>query len=1346
MLLVGALVLLALLGLTRVWEGMEVSRLGASDSARARTETIATVRAAFDDVLGEAHQRADAVALLPEVQEALAAGGAVPDDAALIAVEGRGESDRLSVEVVSRAGTVIAWDGPAFPIVVPGVPDSLATRVVVDEGERVAIALWRPVEVDGAFVGAVRVVRLVQASVPIRNQYLQDYDVADEWRPGIERPFEVEFSSSPSVDSSTALTGPDGHVLGRVYVRAPALATLAAQARRTTQAVSSLWTVLLLGWLMAGLARWYGLEVARAARRNVRLAWLRAGGALLVLVAGLVVTRYGLLALDVPVRWLDTARRPAALFDPALLASDLGWGALRSPGDLALSAAVVLACAGAVLVFALRYALAASGGGTRGPIRLGVGLLAVAVVAPASAWAAAVWVRRAVLDATIPYTDRATPLLDGPTLAVLGGLVGLLAAAVVLVAATVLVARAAWAPGRWLGWAVPSAVAAGAVALAAVRVPDVPIGPAVALAGFGGALAAVLFGRTERWAWPLTFRGVLVGTLVLAPVLSGLMRGPLEERTATLLADAAFAFAEARDDRVSFAVDQVLIDARSDDALRPALLDAVAEADSARLAGSSRFDSTRQVLDGLAAGLVRTSLLGSLTDVATELRFVGPAGDTLGSYVEGGAPVTPPADPLGFDAMRGRFLERDETSFIRRRDAVPGRRGLNRTAAIGPLLTDEAEVVAWIYLRATPRAIRFATETPFPRVLARTGLFGLDDESLSYAEYDDGIRVRSRGAAPLRLDSTVYGLLSGRARGVRRPETLGGRPVMAYYERLGADALDVISVRVPANDRLDALSVLLRLSLGGLTAGAVLFALGLYVRQRAGLLPAPRTRFRDRVLNRFLVVGLASVVLTGVVGQRVIVEQGRQAVRDALEQRLARAEAVLVAEEQGLDLGAGARLDLVAAGLGTDVHLYRGDRLEASSRRQLVRQRLIETRLPGSVYRALYLDDEPFAFAQDRLGTFTYTTGYKAIPDSLGRPAGVLAIPTLSEQAAIEAGQARMVGYLFGGLLALLAAILVIAVLLAGQLTRPFGRLREGLRAVGAGEAEEPIPVETRDEVGELVESFNAMQAALAESRRKLAEQERELAWSTMARQVAHEIKNPLMPMKLSVQHLQRTFHPPGEEAPPEDVRFAGQFERTTDMLIDQIETLDRIASDFSRFARMPMRNPERVDLGEVAGEAAALFEGPLAESGRAELRLSLTEAALPVWADGEELRRVLVNLLTNALQAIPDRPSPGHIALVTRLDGAVAEVAVTDDGAGIPEEVQPNVFQPSFSTKTSGMGLGLAISRRAVEAAGGTIAFETAEDEGTTFTVRLPLAPEPGGDGAAPGHVEAARPEAGAA
>ena len=1300
----GALLWAALLGATLAAEAWQTRSVTQGDVERAQLETVAVVRAELAETVREMEGQARAAAALPEVAAALAGSGGVDPDA-LAALDRLTQPARTSVEVVSRGGAIVAWSGPAFPRLASPPTDGTRTRVVSDDAGRRALVVWAPVE-----GGAVRVVRVVQAAVPVRNRYLQDYDVADAWRDRAPVPFAVRFGEGGGAE----LAGPDGAVLGRVEVGEPSVEGLAARRRARARDVAAVWATLLMGWGLAGLGALALAAVRSAARARTRRAWGRASAALAALLGGLVAVRYGLLALDVPVRWLDGARRPAALFDPALLASDVGAGALRSPGDLALSAAFALAAGAVALAFVVRLR-----SGRRLPRAVHVaGWAAAGLGTPAVLAVCAVWVERAVLDATIPYTDQAGPLLTGPMWVALAGLVAVLASGVTWVAAAVTLGRAGRGPASWAAPAALALVSAGVAA----AVGAVAVVPALALAALGCGLAVSLDGPAERRAWPLTFRGTLVGALVLAPVLYGMMAGPLRERTELLLEDAAFAFSDNRDDRVTAAIDQVFDEARADDALGPVLLDALALADSARRAETPlAADSSRRAVDALAAGLVQNSLLGSLADVATELRIVSPAGDTLGGYVERGA--ADGDDALGYTATRAAYAERDgQPRFLRLRVPVAERRGLRRTAAIGPILDDARETAAWLYLRVTPRTARFPTETPFPRVLAPTGLFGLDDEALGYAEYDDGVLVRQRGPAPLRLDSTVYDALDDRARGYRRPEVIGGRPTLAYYERQGEGAQDVVAVRAPAGDELDVLFVLLRLCLAGLALAAVVFLVGLVARRRGGLLAVRRTRFRDKVLNRFLIVGLASVALTGVVGQRVIVEQNREAVRDALRQRLSRAAAVY-ADEPGVPEGA--RLDAVSGALGVDVHLYRGQQLEASSRRQLVRQRLIEPRLPGSVYRALFLDDQPYAFSDDEIGTFRYTTGYLALPDSLGRPAEALAIPTLSEQAGIEAGRSRYVAYLFGGLLALLAAILVVAVVLAGQLTRPFGRLREGLRAVGAGEAEEPIPVETHDEVGELVETFNAMQAQLAESRRQLAEQERELAWSTMARQVAHEIKNPLMPMKLSVQHLQRTFARPGEHAPPEAVRFAGQFERTTGMLIDQIETLNRIASDFSRFARMPMAAPETLDLSEVAAEAAALFEGPLAESGRAALDLDLSPRPLAVVADREELRRVLVNLLTNALQAIPDRPEPGRIRLRTRVHDGAAEASVTDDGTGIAAEIRDEVFQPSFSTKTSGMGLGLAISKRAVEGAGGSIAFETAEGVGTTFTVRLPLAVE---------------------
>jgi signal transduction histidine kinase len=631
-------------------------------------------------------------------------------------------------------------------------------------------------------------------------------------------------------------------------------------------------------------------------------------------------------------------------------------------------------------------------------------------------------------------------------------------------------------------------------------------------------------------------------------------------------------------------------------------------------------------------------------------------------------------------------------------------------------------------------------------VLVPAGLFGEDDEAFAYAEYDDGVLVRSRGeaAGPSRLPPEVRGLfLSDQASDAAwLYERLDGQGFRTYYRRLPAEKeerLDVVAVRVPTVAYYDHLFYLLRLTVAGLALGLVVYLAGVPVRRRAGLLPAPRSRFHDKVLTRFLLVGIASVAMTGVIGQQVIAEQNRQSVRDVLRQRLQRAAAEVVAGAgPGTPVTAAleeARADRISRQLGVDVHVYFGERLASTSRPQLVRQRLIDTRLPAPVWHALFAGGQRYAFAPDRIGSFAYTTGYVAVVDEAGEPVGAVAVPTLPEQAAIEAEQARMIAYLFGALLVLLLGIFVTTALLANQLTRPFRRLRAGLQAVGAGQMDEPLPVESRDEMGELVETFNRMQGQLAESRHRLAQQERELAWREMARQVAHEIKNPLTPMKLSVQHLRRAYRTPGDGATPEERRFAGTLERITTTLIEQIDALDRIAGEFSSFARLPRRNPEPLDLNAVLQEAAALFEDEAGSGGAlpVTLKLDLAPGALPVEADREELRRVFINLLKNALQAMPEEEAgrrAGRICARTWRDDAHAWAEVEDTGAGIPEDVREKIFQPNFSTKTSGMGLGLAIVQKAVEASGGTVTFETEEGRGTTFVVRLPLLP--GGDGVA--------------
>ena len=452
-----------------------------------------------------------------------------------------------------------------------------------------------------------------------------------------------------------------------------------------------------------------------------------------------------------------------------------------------------------------------------------------------------------------------------------------------------------------------------------------------------------------------------------------------------------------------------------------------------------------------------------------------------------------------------------------------------------------------------------------------------------------------------------------------------------------------------------------------------------------------------------------------------------------MHEHLARVEEALALEARADETlwQAAERMDVdtLAARVGLDLHLYRDAQLVRTSQPRLLRIGLLHERLPGAVYQELYHEAYRFVTADAAIGQFQYRVGYQALVDATGRPRLVVGVPTLAQQEQLQEEKSRTLAYLFGALLLLVVVVMLTGVVLANALAQPVAQLRKGLEAVGKGRFTRSLSVDTRDEIGDLVQTFNEMRDQLAESRRKLARQERELAWREMARQVAHEIKNPLTPMKLSIQHLRRAFKQarqrPGAAAASD---FAEVFDRITSTLIEQVEALVRIADEFSTFARLPTRVPEPVDLTAVIEEAAALMEEEAANHDA--LELELPDAPLVVEADREELRRLYINLLKNALQAIPDARE-GHVRVTARLvpeharEGPSVYSEVMDNGTGIPEEVRDKVFEPNFSTKTSGTGLGLAIAQKSIDELGGEIGYETTEGEGTTFWLRLPLAAE---------------------
>ncbi len=211
-----------------------------------------------------------------------------------------------------------------------------------------------------------------------------------------------------------------------------------------------------------------------------------------------------------------------------------------------------------------------------------------------------------------------------------------------------------------------------------------------------------------------------------------------------------------------------------------------------------------------------------------------------------------------------------------------------------------------------------------------------------------------------------------------------------------------------------------------------------------------------------------------------------------------------------------------------------------------------------------------------------------------------------------------------------------------------------------------------------------------------------------MAKQVAHEIRNPLTPIKLSIQHLRQAFK--DKAADREEI-----LQRVTQTVIDQIEALSRIASEFSSFAKMPESKFERLNIDDLLKGNDKSFQ----RGSRNQFHRSVASPSVMVVADRDQLRGVFINIIRNAIQAVN---KAGTITIETSLEGRMCIIRISDTGPGIPDEIRTKIFEPNFSTKTEGMGLGLAIARRVVEDHGGTISCSSERGKGTTFEIQLPI------------------------
>ncbi len=396
----------------------------------------------------------------------------------------------------------------------------------------------------------------------------------------------------------------------------------------------------------------------------------------------------------------------------------------------------------------------------------------------------------------------------------------------------------------------------------------------------------------------------------------------------------------------------------------------------------------------------------------------------------------------------------------------------------------------------------------------------------------------------------------------------------------------------------------------------------------------------------------------------------------------------------------------------TDINLYSplGDLL-ATSRPEIFEQGLIGTKMNPDAYLKLDKENRAEYIHREQIGKLKYLSAYVPFINSNNKLLAYLNLPYFTKEDRLRREITTLVVAVVNVYVLLILLTIAVAIFISDKITKPLRLLQEKFGEIDLLKDHELIEYNGSDEVAGLISEYNRMVQELHRSAELLARSERESAWREMARQIAHEIKNPLTPMKLTIQHLQRAWKDKKEN-------YNEIQEKVTRTLIEQIDNLSKIASEFSNFAQMPKARNEKLNLTKKLKDTLALFSG----SGNAKIIFhNNARNDVVIFADKEQISRVFINLVNNGLQSIPDERK-GRIDVTIDEHSGKAIVRVSDNGKGIPDELKDKLFMPNFTTKSSGMGLGLAISKSIIENNKGTIRFETAYNTGTTFIIELPV------------------------
>ncbi|MCB0507421.1 MAG: GHKL domain-containing protein [Bacteroidetes bacterium] len=403
------------------------------------------------------------------------------------------------------------------------------------------------------------------------------------------------------------------------------------------------------------------------------------------------------------------------------------------------------------------------------------------------------------------------------------------------------------------------------------------------------------------------------------------------------------------------------------------------------------------------------------------------------------------------------------------------------------------------------------------------------------------------------------------------------------------------------------------------------------------------------------------------------------------------------------------RINILSSIHALDINVYntKGELLQ-TSQPEIFKRNLISGKMDADAYYNLIVKGKSKYVHNEQIGKLDYLSAYQPLRSN-GKVLGYFNFPYYGKQKSFQEDLSYFLVALANVYVLFLIAAALLAVFLSRSITNSLTLISDNIRDVQFGKPNKKIQWKNDDEIGLLVQQYNLMLTELEKSANLLAKSEREGAWREMAKQVAHEIKNPLTPMKLSIQHLQRAL----KDNSPDIQELT---EKISQRLIEQIDNLSNIATAFSDFAKMPQGEFKEIDIEPILVSTVDLFN----ETEGVEIHLELLNQPCFVFGDKEQLMRVFTNIIKNATQAIPENKI-GIIEIKLTEDQQDYIISIKDNGVGIPDEKRTHIFEPNFTTKSSGTGLGLAISKNIIERMNGKINFNSKIDAYSVFYIHIP-------------------------